>query len=261
MSAFAATFASERTKLASLRSTYVVVGIGILLAVLITVGSAIAIGETWGDWDAADRASYDPALFAISGAGFSGIFFAVLGVMAFASEYSSGMIRLTLTATPRRGLVLAAKAAVVTAITLVAGFVVTVGMFLLSQAITASYGLETVGIADGDTLRAIGLSVALGPVFPVLGVALAVLLRSSAGAVGALLGLIFGPLILGAILPAWFQDHLLDYFPGAATDSLSLSHLTDGPENIGTFVAILVLAGWLTALVGGAYLALTRRDA
>lgn len=261
MTAFAATFASERTKLATVRSTYVVVGLGILLALLLTVGSGIALGETWGDWNAAERAEFDPTLFGITGMVFTGIFFSVLGVMAAASEFSSGMIRVTLTATPRRGRVLAAKAAAISALTLVAGLVATVAMFLVAQAIYGSYDLPTASLADSETLRAILLIVALGPLFPVIGLTLAVLLRRSAGAVATLLAMIFAPVIFGGLLPAWFQDNVLRYFPGAAQDSLSLSHLTDGPENIGTFVALVVMAAWLAAFAGAAYLALTRRDA
>jgi len=69
------------------------------------------------------------------------------------SEYGTGMIRLTLTATPRRGRVLAAKAAVVGGVTLVAGLVTATVTFLVAQAVFAAHGVPTASLADGDRVE------------------------------------------------------------------------------------------------------------
>ena len=86
---------------------------------------------------------------------FSAIVFAVIGATAVTSEYGSGMMRITLTATPRRGRVLAAKAAVVAAVTLVAGLVTATTTFVVAQLVFASYGVPTASLGDGDALRTV----------------------------------------------------------------------------------------------------------
>ena len=101
------------------------------------------VGNTWDDWKPADRRDYEPIGAALIGQLASAIFFLVIGVKAATAEYGSGMMRLTLTATPRRGRVLAAKALVVAAVTLVAGLVCNVAMFLAGAGDPQRYGIET----------------------------------------------------------------------------------------------------------------------
>ena len=149
------TVRSEWTKLVSLRSTAVLVAVGLLLGIGLTAGLAVVAGVTWQDWDAADRRSFEPIGFALIGGVPSALIFIALGAKVATSEYGSGMIRLTLTATPRRGRVLAAKAAVVTLVTLAVGLALNVGMVAVAQAIFASYGIESAGLGDGDLLRAV----------------------------------------------------------------------------------------------------------
>lgn len=96
------------------------------------------------------------------------------------AEYGSGMMRLTLTATPRRGRVLAAKAAVVAGLTLAGGLVTATVTFLVAQAVFASYGVPTASLADGDALRTVLGDGVLTPVLPVIAVALGFATRSTA---------------------------------------------------------------------------------
>ncbi|MGH2534684.1 MAG: ABC transporter permease subunit [Thermomicrobiales bacterium] len=259
---FIDTLASEWTKLTSLRSTTITLLLGAILSLGGTALIAAVIGSTWDDWGATDRAEFDPILTAFFGSIFGGILFVVLGVNAVAADYATGMMRLTLTATPRRGRVLLAKVAIVSLVTLGAGAVVTVGMFLVGQAIFESYGLSPADLGDPDTRRAIVGAALLGPVFPVIGAALAVLLRSTAGAITTVLALLFAPAIFGPLLPAWWQENVLAYLVGPATDSVVLSHLSpDERMYLDPSIALAVVAAWLVAFVGTAYLALIKRDA
>ena len=155
MSAFALTLRSEWTKLSSLRGTAYKLALAFLLSVGLTGLLALVIGATWDGASAADRAGHDPVGIGLFGSLFSTIVFAVLGATAVTKEYSSGMMRLTLTATPRRGRVLAAKAAVVAGLTLVAGLVTAVTTFLVAQAVFAAYGVPTAGLGSGDALRTV----------------------------------------------------------------------------------------------------------
>ena len=123
MTQFSATLRSEWTKLSSLRSTKVMLACSLLLALALTALLAIVVAKTVDNWEPADRRAYEPIGAALFGGIASAIFFLVLGVKAATGEYGAGMMRLTLTATPRRGRVLAAKALVVTAITIAAALV------------------------------------------------------------------------------------------------------------------------------------------
>lgn len=256
---FSATLASEWTKLATLRSTYVVTGLAVVLAVATSALAALATGTTYDDWSAADRADFDPVLYPLLGGIVLAILLPILGVRAVTTEYSTGMIRLTLTATPRRERVVLAKACAVSAVALVTAAIATVLMFLAAQVIYGEYGLETESLLDADALRAVLVSSALAPVFPVIAVALAVLLRSTVGAIVTVLAFVFLPGILGELLPSWWQKYIDAYLPGSATDSLAIPHLIE--TELGPATAALVLAGWLVAFLAAACVVIARRDA
>lgn len=262
MTPFSLTLRSEWTKLASLRGTWIKVAIAFVLSVGLTALLALIVGATWDDASIADRASHEPAGIGLLGSLFSMIVFAVLGATAVTAEYGSGMMRLTLTATPRRGRVLAAKAAVVAALTLVAGLVTATATFLAAQAVLASYGVPTASLGDGDSLRVVFGDGALTFVLPVIAVALGFATRSTAGAITSVLGVVFLPWILGGVLPRWWRENALDYLPGAASEAITSGHLESATEGLlSPGIAALVLAGWLAVFLGAAWLALERRDA
>jgi len=262
MTPFSVTLRSEWTKLASLRGTWIKLAIAFVLSVGLTALLALIIGATWDDASAADRAQHDPAGIGLFGSLFSMIVFAVIGATAVTSEYGSGMMRVTLTATPRRGRVLAAKVAVVAAVTLVAGLVTATATFLLAQAVFASYGVPSASLGDVDALRTVLGDAGLTPVLPVIAVALGFATRSTAGAVTSVLAVVFTPWILGGVLPAWWRENVLDYLPGAASEAITSGHLENATDGLlAPGLAALVLAAWLAAFLGAAWLALERRDA
>lgn len=261
MTPFPATLRSEWTKLGSLRSTKVMVALGVVLGVALSALVAWVAGMTHDEWDAAERREFEPIGTALLGGVVSAIFFVVLGVKAATMEYGSGMIRLTLAATPRRGRVLAAKAVVVAALSLAGGLVLTAGMFLAAQAIFASYGMESASLADADALRVVLAGGALSPLFPVIALALGIVLRSTAAAVIGAFGVILAPPFLGGLLPAWFDEHVARYMPGAASDAIAVGHLEGSSSGLSPAVAALVLVAWLALFLGGAWNALERRDA
>ncbi|HMG63048.1 MAG TPA: hypothetical protein VK599_08885, partial [Streptosporangiaceae bacterium] len=103
----------EWIRLRSLRSTWWITG----LVIVSMIGLAILVLRYypghWAQLSAPDKASFDPTEDGYAGLGVAQLAAGVLGILAATGEYASGMIRSTLTAVPRRGLVLAAKAAVV----------------------------------------------------------------------------------------------------------------------------------------------------
>jgi ABC-2 type transport system permease protein len=261
MTPFSATLRSEWTKLTSLRSTKVMVAFSVVLGVALSAVLAIVEGETFHSWPAADQRAFDPIGSSMIGVLAGAILFLVLGVKAATAEYGAGMMRLTLTATPRRGRVLAAKAAVVAAVTALAAVAGNLAMFLMAEAILSSYGLPTGSLWDADVLRALLGSAALAPLFPLIGLALGIALRSTAAAIIAVLGVIFAPPFLFGILPGSWQDRVSEYLPGSAGDAISTGHLPDTAAGLSPAVAALVVAAWLALFLGGAWAVFERRDA
>jgi len=171
------------------------------------------------------------------------------------------MIRQTLTATPQRGRVLAAKALIVTLVTAVFGLISVSGMFLVGQAVLGSFDMPTTTLGNPDALRTV-LGVGLtSPFFPLLGLALGFILRSTAGAITAVLAIVWLPEMFGALLPLWWQENVLSRLPGAALDSATIGHIVDSPIYGDAVVGTAVAAAWLVGGLGLAYLTFARRDA
>jgi MFS family permease len=258
---FSATLRSEWTKLVHLRATRVTNAFAVVLAIGMTAVAAIVAGATWHHWGPADRRDFEPIGFSLIGGLLSFIPFAVVGVTAATSEYTTGMIRLTLTATPRRERVLAAKALSVAGVSLAAGLVSIAGMFLVAQAIFASYGIHHASLGDADALRTVLATAVLSPVLPVTGMVFGFALRSTAGAITATLAWVFVPPILDGVLPRWLRDHVLAYLPGRADEALSTGHLAGSTVHMAPALAVLIIVAWLAALLAGAWALLERRDA
>lgn len=270
---FLATLGSEWAKLTSLRSTYVTLAVTIVLAIGLSGLITWAIGSSFEDWDPIAVATYEPIMMSFFGIVFGTILLCLIGVTFVASEYGNGMIRLTLTATPRRGRVLLAKGLIIAAVTLVVGTVMAVSTFLIGQAILGIYDLPTASLSDPDAQRAIlGLGLT-APVFPLIGAALAVLFRSTAAAISTVLALIFTPAIFGAMLPTWWQENVLRYLPDRAIDSFAIGPLMTrdasegmmgmmggGVQYLDPTVGALVTLAWLAVFLGAAAFALFRRD-
>jgi ABC-2 type transport system permease protein len=190
----------------------------------------------------------------------SGILFMVLGIWAVSSEYGNGMIRLTLTATPRRGRLFAAKMIVVSLATAGAGVILSLAGFLVAQLIFSAYGLPTADLAQGDAIRAVILEGVLTPVYPLIGAALAILARSTTLPLTGTLVLTFAPTVLASFLSDKWQK-ILRYTPGAASDALSIAHFSDSSGHSSVAVAILVIVVWLAAFLAPACVVFGRRDA
>ncbi len=254
---FRDTLASEWVKLTALRSTYITLALGIVLSIGTTALASLAIAATQDEWPA----DFDPKVFWLVGNIFALIVFPVFGVLAMTQEYSGGMIRLTLTATPRRGRVFCAKLILVSLITLVFGVITTVGMFLVAQVVLGAYGMPVPDVGDTDALRVVIGVGATMPFFPVIGLALGILLRSAAGAITTVLGLLWLPVIFGEVLPMWFRENVISLLPSSAVDSFTISHVTSSPTYSDPAVGAVIAGAWLVAIVGAAYLTFVRRDA
>lgn len=165
----------EWIKLRSLRSTWWTLAV----TALGTVGIGAAVGLN------SRNASGDVTNNALAGVVPGLLLAGALGVLTMTSEYSSGTIQATLAAIPRRPLVLAAKAAVFGAVTLIVGEVASFIAFFVAAA-TLRHGIAPLTLGDPGVLRAVVLSGADFCLIGLLGLGLGAIIRHSAAAVGVL---------------------------------------------------------------------------
>jgi ABC-2 type transport system permease protein len=182
---FAGTLRSEWAKLRTLRSsaytllTTVIVGVG--FAVLYTGGA----GGNYTELSPEQQAEFDPTFTSLlGGVLLSQLALGVLGVLVVTSEYATGTIIPSLTVTPRRGRLLAAKVTVFTAVALVVGEVVGFGSFLAGQAVLAAIGdVPHAALGQPGVLRAVAAAGPYLALVGLLGLAVGVMVRSAAGAI------------------------------------------------------------------------------
>jgi ABC-2 type transport system permease protein len=251
---------SEWGKLWSLRSTWITLVLGLVF--LIAFGTIAAthykseIGSgTMRGPDFENATAYSLALFGVR---ISLIALGVLGGLTISAEYSSGMIRSTLAAVPRRLPVLWSKAAVYGVVAFVVGAVGAFGAFLIGSGVLAGTTVA-VGISDDGVLRGLlGAGLYLGLV-GVIGVALGALLRSTAGGISALVGTFLLVPGLISLLPTSWQTNVNPYLPSNAGESIYALHHISGTLSAGT--GLLVLLGWTAMALGCAAYRLMRSDA
>lgn len=243
--------ASEWTKIKSVRST--VWTLSIFLILVIGIG-LLAVANTQSD-DYRDVPFTVPAFFGLM---LGQICLITLGVLVTSSEYGTGMIRTTFTASPQRHRVLAAKALIFFIIAFVAsaGSILLVGL----MASGAHSGPEAGDIAWGGTVVKGALYVSL---LGVLALAVGSMLRHSAGAITTMLGVVLVPAILPGFLGIWdstqkLGDKMADY---NAINSLAKIFRIDGLDNTSTGTSQLMLLVVITAAaVVGAFALLEKRD-
>jgi ABC-type transport system involved in multi-copper enzyme maturation permease subunit len=205
---------------------------------------------------AAERAAFDPTAYSLGGVFLAQLATAVLGVMAITTEFTTGSIRSTFTATPQRGSVLFAKALVLGSLTAVVGIVSSVATFVVGQRILATKGLE-VHTVGPDVIRAVvgaGLYLA---VVGLLALGLGALIRRTAGAVAAAVAVMFIlPGVVGALPSSW-QTAITGYLPSNAGQAI-IGHTRFAPRGALLLspwkgfavlciyaVAVLIAAGWM----------------
>jgi ABC-2 type transport system permease protein len=241
---------SEWTKLRSLPSTR--------WSLLISVASIVGFGALYcllrvtrpPDTPAA-VASFDPTAVSLTGVQLAQFAVGVLGVLLIAGEYATGLIRTSLTAVPARLPVLWGKAIVFGLTTLAVCLPATLAAFLVGQSILEAERLDTALGHPGVARAVLGSALYLA-VIGLLGLGLGALLRSTAGAVATLLGLLFGPQLLAGLLPSAWSDRIYPYLPvpaGAAVANVRPDPAALAPRNgFALFclytAVVLALAAW-----------------
>ncbi|MFH8469087.1 ABC transporter permease [Streptomyces sp. NPDC017991] len=248
---------SEWAKFWSLRSSWITLSASVAILVIFGVMAAYTYSSapgasTDGPW--ASEGAADAVSLALMGATFASLVVGSLGVLMFAGEYSTGMIRSTLAAVPRRLPVLFAKSAVVGPLVLVLASVGALLAFLLGS---GSLDGERIAMSLGDdgvlrSLLGAGVYLALVAVF---GVALGALVRSPAGGITALVGIM---MILPNLI-SLLSDSLQPYFPSSAGEAVFSLHQQTG--SLSPAAGLAVFAGWVALALSAAAIRLRRADA
>ena len=209
----------------------------------------------------------DPAKVSLTGIYVGQTIVAILATAAISDEYSTGMIRLTLTATPRRWLVLAAKTAVVGTATLATGAVavlasVLAGRLLLDQhGIDPAHGYQALSLANGTVLRAAAGSALYLALIALLGLGVATAVRDSAVSIGVVLGLLYlFPIVASVVGDADWKRHLDQISP--MTAGMYIQATTDLRSlPLTPWQGLGVLAAWAAGALLAGGLLLRLRDA
>jgi ABC-2 type transport system permease protein len=246
--------ACEWIKLRSVRSTYwtllVAVVTPIAISALVSVTLANAPGPHGGQ-------NLDPLLPGLISLEYAVLAVAVLGVLTISAEFSTGLIRTTFTAMPHRRVVLAAKAAVLGAVTLVAGEVVAFACFGVVQAVLSGKHLS-VSLSHPGVPGAVLANGLLLFVMAMMGVGLGAIVRHTAGGIAAAVGLIFLPAAL-ALLPAPWGDRVGRFTVLEAAHQVTALH--PATNLFAPAWSLLVLLAWPAAVLLIAAVTITRRDA
>jgi ABC-2 type transport system permease protein len=243
---------SEWIKLRSVRSTYVTFG----LTALISVGGGAAIAASVGAAvkDGRWHGVYDPTAASFYALPFAQLALAVGGVLAASSEYSTGTIRTSLTAVPRRGRFLAAKVIVFALVALAISEATAFGCFFAAQPLLAR-NVAHATLGQPHVARAVigtGIDLAL---IGLLGLALGSLLRHAAPAIAIIVVLLFIPSQATNALPSWLQK----YLPTLA--GTQISNVIPAHNALPAWAGLGLMAAFTAAVLTGALIRLCATDA
>ena len=259
---FAGLLRAEWTKIRSVRSTVWTLVIFVVVCIGFTALITWLTETHWYGPQAAPRdlrAVADPVGFILgTGVGLGQLAIGVLGVLVITSEYSTGVIRASLLAVPRRLPMLAAKAVVFAVLLIVVTEIVAFCSFFVGSAILHAHVPVSLS-GSGVTRSVVGAGLYL-TVLGLLALAIGTMIRHTAGAISTIIGVVFVLPILSGLLPSSWGAHINAYLPEQAGTLITHTHEQSG-DLLSPWQGFGVLCIWtVLALAAAAYL-LERRDA
>jgi ABC-type transport system involved in multi-copper enzyme maturation permease subunit len=246
---------SEWTKFRSLRST--------VHTLLVAVALMIGLGAMFTAITASQPRGFDPGTNATS-TSLTGTFFAqlaigVLGVLLISGEYSTGMIRSSLTVVPKRLPMLWAKLAVFAGAVFLTMLITSLTSFFVGQALLSGHHLN-VSLSHPGALRSVVGAALYLAVAGMTAVALGALLRNTAAAITTFVAVFFVIPPLTNLLPTSWSDHFVQYLPSnAGAMLLDGTYGVTNPLSPGTGFG--VMCAYALVLIGFAAWRLRRVDA
>lgn len=256
------TIHSELTKIRSVRSTYWTLFVLVLAGATWCVAYCLGTVHQWPGMSAQARSAFDATQSSILGLGLLGqLVIVVLGALMITSEYSTGMVRTSLTVMPRRWTLYAAKAAVFAAVSLVVSFAASFGTFFLGRTLLASTH-QAMSLSQPGVLRSVIVTALYVEVCGLFAFGVGALVRNTAGALTLAYGcLALLPELIRA-LPESLHNALMRWVPGG--DALNVMTATLGGPHPLLFSAwgeLAVFAGYAAILLVAGAVMFTRRDA
>jgi ABC-2 type transport system permease protein len=249
---------SEWTKLSSLRSTRWSMLVAVVLTIGISALFALATSARWSHMRPGEQASRHPLGIALAGVLLSQLAIGVLGVLVISGEYSTGMIRSTFVAVPRRLPVLWAKAAVFAAVTLCLMLPAVVAAFFASQAIVGHIEPLRLSLTGPGVARAVVGGALYLTLIGVFALALGAIVRNTAAGISAFVAIIFVIPPLLDILPSSWDDAISPYLPSdAGSDILGLR---TGSGHLSPWAGFALFVGYTALALAIAAALLVRRD-
>jgi ABC-2 type transport system permease protein len=250
---------SEWTKLATLRSTLWSLGVGMLLTIGFPILFASVTAARWSHLSPEERAGRHPLEIATAGVNVAQLAIAVLGVLVITGEYSTGMIRSTLLAVPKRLPVLWAKLGVYAVVSFGLTLPAVIVSFYASQAILNRHHLLQVSITAPGVLRTL-----VGSALYVMGVgifalALGAIVRNTAGGIALFAGIFFVIPPLMNIFPTNWNNAISRWLPSEA--GRQLFALTKDPHRYAQWSSGAIFLGYCVVAIAIAAVLLRRRDA
>jgi ABC-2 type transport system permease protein len=250
---------SEWTKLFTLRSTrwsllagfVAMAGLGILVA-------AVQMSR-WTHLEPHERATYNSLDPAVGGWHLAQLAIGVLGVLVISGEYTTGMIRSSLMAVPRRLPVLWAKIAVFAAVTFVLMLIATFISFFGVQAVVTQRHLQH-ALGDPGALRVVIGTALFLTVLGIMTIAIGALVRNTAGGIALFVGLMFVLPGITAILPASVADSVSPYLPLNAGTTVT-TIVFENSHHLSPWGGFALFCGYAALAVALAAIGLLRRDA
>jgi ABC-2 type transport system permease protein len=225
------------------------------------IGIAIAIFQmtNWAHLDQHDLSTFDSINIGVSGYQFAQLTIGVLGVLVISGEYTTGMIRSSFMAVPRRLPVLWAKLGVFCSVTFVSMLVSTFIAFFAVQAIVAQHGKQQT-LSDPHALRAVVGTALFLTVLGALGVGIGALVRNTAGGIALFVFLLFVLPGITGILPHATADKINPYLPLNAGSAVATSTFDFG-AHLAPWTGFAVFCAYTAVVIAAAAVALRRRDA
>ncbi|MFI9625542.1 ABC transporter permease subunit [Streptomyces sp. NPDC052042] len=259
MASVPAVLTSEWTKIRTVSSTVWTLVCAFVVTVLMSGALCALMNAQFDDLPPMERATLDPTLISFSGMVLGQLAMVVFGVLVVGTEYSSGMIRTSLAAVPRRGTFLFSKIAVAGVLALAVGIVTGFVSFFLGQALLGDLGTD---IGAPHVLRAVvGAGLYMG-LIGIFSMGVATILRSSMLSLGILMPFFFLVSQILSVVPG--AKKVARYFPDQAGSKIMQvvpDAMNSTPSPYGPWGGLGILVAWVAAALAGGYLVLKKRDA
>lgn len=235
---------------------------GLFMTIAFAIIASLATASRWNSMSLQERLTFKPLGTALIGVNVAQLAIGVLGVLVVSGEYSTGMIRSTFAAVPKRLPVLWGKAEVFGAVTVVLALPATLIAFFSAQAILRGHTLNgqdiSMSLSDRGVARAVVGAALYLALIGLFGLGLGAILRSTAGGISAFVAIVFVLPPLTNALPASWGNAISPYLPSNAGGAIMQ---TGDPANtLGPWTGLAVLAGYSALTIAIAAIQLRRRD-